>query len=91
MERFLQKHLASVIATLAASGIIGGITVTMQNRTDNELTRQRISQLEFVIQDLSRRLEKMQETLTDGSLRLRVAVIEARLEEVEKKIDKKSN
>lgn len=85
----MQKHLASVIATLAASGIIGGITVTMQNRTDNELTRQRILQLEFTINEQSRRLEKMQDLLTDGSLRLRVAVLEARLEAVEKKVDVK--
>lgn len=88
MEKFFQKHIASVIASLAVSGILGGITVTLQNMKNNELTQQRMMQLDLTLTDVGRRMEKMQDILSDSTSRQKIAVLESRVEELEKKLER---
>lgn len=86
METYLQKHFASVLAALVTSGIIGGITITFQNRMDNELTRQRIAQMDMMLTEVSKRVEKIQDLVQAGVVRQRVAILETRLDELEKRM-----
>jgi hypothetical protein len=88
METYLQKHLASILAALITAGVIGAIGITFQNRMDNELTRQRIGQIDSMVSEVGRRVEKIQDIVQADVVRQKVAIIEIRIDELEKKVTK---
>ncbi len=86
MENYLQKHLGAILTALVTSGIIGAISVTLQNRMDNELTRQRIAQMDVMLVEVGKRVEKIQDLVQAGVVRQKVAILETRLDELEKRV-----
>ena len=62
--------------------------MTLQNMKNNELTQQRMMQLDLTLTDVGRRMEKMQDILSDSTSRQKIAVLESRVEELEKKLER---
>lgn len=63
MEKFLREHLGTVFTSLIVAGILSFTSVTYQINSDNNLTREKLSQIDSMMMDFKNEMKDMRRSI----------------------------
>lgn len=80
MDKFTEKFFAPMLVTILAAGLLGFFGVFWKVSTDNELTRQKLAQLDMMMMNFKHDLKDISEKVNQ------IAVMNTKMFELERRI-----